>query len=85
MGNRNAIAAMLMANPYFPSDHRRTGSGSFRNRFEIKHPIVRMYEDINEEIVMELIAFSATAEPMLIRVTSNTIMSETMMALIGML
>ena len=85
IGNKNAMAAMLMAKPYRPRDQRRTGSGSFRNRFEMRQPIVRMYDDINEDIVIELIALSATVEPMLISVTSTTIASETMMALIGML
>lgn len=74
---------MLTAIPYRPSDQRRAGSGSPRNRLYIRQPIVRIYDDINDEIVMELIALRATVEPILISETSATITSDTMIALSG--
>ena len=84
IGNKKIIEAMLTAIPYRPSDHRRAGSGSPRNRLYIKQPIVKIYDDIKDEIVMELIALRATVEPILISETNATITSDTIIALSGM-
>ena len=49
----------------------------------MRQPIVTIYEDISDEIVIELIAFNATGDPILIIETIATIRSETMIALSG--
>jgi hypothetical protein len=84
IGSRNAMEAMLIAIPYFPSDQRRAGSGSPLHLLCMRQPIVTMYEDISDEIVIELIALRATGDPMLIMDTIATIRNETMIALSGM-
>jgi len=83
-GHKKTKLAMLIAAPKRPNDQRRSGSGCLLKRLYSTHDIVRMYEDINAEIVTELIAFNATADPRFISETSMTIPRETMMALRGM-
>ena len=84
IGNRKAIARKLMTMPYFPSDHRAGGSGSPRHLLCMRQPIVTMYEDISDEIVIEFIALRATGEPMLMSETNATMTRDTMIALSGM-
>lgn len=84
MGNRNASAAMLIAMPKHPRDHRRGGSGSPRMRLRRTQPMERMYADINDVIVREMMAVRATWEPMLISESSMVTASETMTEFKGM-
>lgn len=71
---RNAKAIMLMARPYLPRDHRLGGNGAPQVRRQIRQTRVIAYEKRNATPPRELVAFSATVDPRLIR-DSSAVMS----------
>ena len=82
-GSKNSMAPALIAMPYRPSVHRRAGSGCPRILLRRTHPIVIMYEERSDEMVKEMMAFSAAVEPMLMRESNVVTTKETMTAFKG--
>ena len=70
-GARNMSAAMLMARPNLPSDHRRGGRGGPRSRLQTRQLMVMAYEVRMETPPSELMAFSAVAEPRLMQASKE--------------
>lgn len=83
IGVRNRSAAMLIARPNFPNDHRRGGKGSPLSRLHIKQLIVMKYEVSRETPPRELIAFKAVDEPILIQASRELTTRETQTARSG--
>lgn len=83
-GNKNISAPILMASPYFPSDHRRAGNGISEKRLHITQLMVMKYEHWIATAVREMIAFRTTMEPKLMHTRAETTMTDTKTALNGM-
>jgi hypothetical protein len=76
-GARNKRAAMLMAMPNLPSDHRRGGRGRPETRLQMRQLIVMKYDERIETPPRELIAFSAVEEPRLMQASKELTTRET--------
>ena len=73
----NSSAKMLMGSPNFPNDHGRGGKGAPKSRRQIRQPIVMEYENRIESTPSELMAFSATYDPILMRDSSVLMTKDT--------
>ena len=82
-GFRKINPMMWIQKPALPSEKRVAGSVSPRKRFESTQPILRIYEACSAEMVRLSIAFSATEEARLMRLSNTPPMKETSNAFNG--
>ena len=82
-GTRNNRAAMLMARPNLPNDHRRAGRGRPATRLQTRQLIVMKYDVRIETPPRELIAFRAVEEPRLMQASKELTTRETQTARSG--
>jgi hypothetical protein len=83
IGVRNISAAMLMARPNLPNDHRRGGKGGPLSRLQTRQLIVIKYDVRIETPPRELIAFRAVEEPRLMQASKELTTRETQTARSG--
>ena len=82
-GIKNKRAAMLMAMPNLPRDHRRGGRGAPVARLQTRQLIVMKYDERIETPPRELIAFRAVEEPRFMQASRELTTRETQTARSG--
>ena len=82
-GARNNRAAMLIAKPNLPKDHRLGGRGRPETRLQTRQLMVMKYDERIETPPRELMAFRAVEEPRLMHASKELTTTETQTARSG--